>query len=266
MQGKATVIITATIQSYMNRFLAILFLFFGVFLNAQKPLLNPRYHASLWEVNLSYKVATPMGDLALRYGFINGAGLDLYYKSKKNYLIGVNSNLFFGRNVHGVDYVNIFKDKNGYVFSDDGTPVFVSASMRGSEILGTFGKLFPVFTKTPQLALTAQIGVGFLQHKYLFSAPGAMQFNKVYLRGYDRLSNGFALSQQLGLSNLGLKRLINFNIGIEFTEAFTQNRRYYDYGTGGVDTKKYLDIIAALKCSWVLPIKANDKSEPVYFK
>ena len=233
----------------------------------QTPVVNPRYNSPLWLVNLSYKAAIPVGSLALRYGFMNGAGLDLYYKTKKNILLGINANLFFGRSVKNVDYINIFKDPvQGYLFTNDGTPVNVAASMRGSQFMGVLGKLLPVFKKKPQLSVLLQAGAGFLQHKYLFSAPNALQFSKEYLKGYDRLSNGFAFSEQAGICNFGLNRLINFNIGIEATQAFTKNRRFYDYATKGTDTKNYLDMLIALKCSWVLPVKAYDKDQPVYFK
>lgn len=116
------------------------------------------------------------------------------------------------------------------------------------------------------MALLLQGGAGFLQHKYLFTAPNSLQFSNTYARGYDRLSNGLALSQEVGIQNMSLNRKINFNFGLEITEAYTKNRRFYDYATQGTDTKSYLDILIALKISWVLPIKSNDKDQPVYFK
>jgi hypothetical protein len=235
-------------------------------LYGQSTQVNPRYQKALWMFNLSYKAALPVGSLASRYGFTNGGGADVYYKTKNNYLWGFNANLYFGSNVRGVDYINIFKDPRGYVFADDGTPENVTVSMRGSQFQAVFGKLLPVFVKKPQVAILLQAGAGFMQHKYLFNAPTSLQFSNEYLSGYDRLSNGFAISEEAGICNLGLNKLINFNIGLEVTEALTKNRRYYDYATMGTDTKTYLDIWVALKCSWVLPINARDKKEPVYFK
>lgn len=256
-----------------------LFLFFSLFLFAAllgqtvpnksdaNKLVNARYQQPTWLINLSYKAAIPSGSLALRYGFMNGTGLDFYYKSKNNFLWGLNTCLFFGSNVNGIDYINIFKDANGYVFANDGNPLNITASMRGSQLLGVVGKLIPGFhQKKPQLSILLECGVGFLQHKYLFNAPNTLQFSKEYLKGYDRLSNGLALTQEIGLCNFGLNRLINFNIGIEVTEAFTRNRRYYDYATGGTDTKSYADILYSLKCSWLLPISSQDKKQPLYFK
>jgi len=246
--------------------ICLIAVFFVTNLFGQKSKENKRYTDALWEVNMSYKSALPVGDLSLRYGYFNGAGLDIVYKTKHNYFFGIGNSLFFGRNVRDVDYVNFLKDENGYIFNDDGTPVFLNVSMRGSQWQGLFGKYIPIFKKTPQLALMLQCGAGFLQHRYLFSSTGALQFSSEYKKGYDRLSNGFAISQQIGINHFGLNRLINFKLGIEVTEAFTKNRRYYDYGTGGIDTKNYTDIIIAFKGSWVLPVKATDKKAPVYFK
>ncbi len=247
--------------------LFLLFFLVCIFqLSAQSPLVNPRYSKSLVLVNLSYKAATPAGSLALRYGFMNGAGLDLYLKTKKNFLWGINANILFGRAVRDIDYINIFKDATGYLFTNDGTPIYVSASMRGSQYQAVFGKLIPLFVRKPQMSLMLQFGMGFLQHKYLFTAPGALQFSTEYAKGYDRLSNGLSLSQEVGICNFSINRLINFNVGLELTESYTKNRRFYDYATQSTDTKSYLDILLAIKFSWILPIKVTDRDQPVYFK
>ncbi len=243
-------------------FLSILF-YRAVFSQA---VVNPRYQNSLWMVNISYKASQPLADLELRYGYMNGVGLDLNYKTKKNYLFSACYNFYFGRNIRDIDYIDIFKDSHGSVFTNEAIPVFVNASMRGSQMHVNLGKLFPVFPKKPQLALHFQLGAGFLQHKYLFSAPNSQQFSREYLKGYDRLSNGLSIVQTAGITHLGLRKRINFNLAFELTEAFTRNRRYYDYATMGTDTKSYMDIILSLKGSWILPITTRDKKAPVYFK
>lgn len=233
---------------------------------SQTPRENPRYTKPLWLFNMSYRASLPAADLAIPYGFCNGLGIDLLYKTKKNYIAGANGFVIFSRNVKNTDYINFLKDPNGLIFRDDMTPINLNASMRGGEALLVFGKLFPSFKKNPEWSWHVIGGAGFLQHKYLFRAGGTTQFSTAYLPGYDRMRNGPALCQQVGFHYFSLLRLINFNVSAEVTEAFTKNRRYYDYATRTTDTKNYTDIWVSLKLSWMLPIKTRSGKESLYFQ
>ena len=243
-----------------------LFCFIPVVVFSQPPRVNPRYIKPLWLFNLTYRAQLPAADLTVPYGFCNGLGFDLMYKSKRNYIAGVNAFTIFSRNVKNTGYINFLKDPNGLIFRDDMTPINLNASMRGGEVLFMFGRLFPSFKKHPEWSWHAAGGAGFMQHKYLFRAGGTTQFSTAYLPGYDRLRNGPALCQQVGFHYFSLLRLINFNVSAEVTEAFTKNRRYFDYATRTTDTKNYTDIWATLKLACMLPIKAHTGKESLYFQ
>jgi hypothetical protein len=251
----------------LMKFAFTLSLLFPCFLVlAQQPIHNNRYYKPYVLVNLTWKPVLPAGDLANRYTLFNGVGMDVYFKTKKNYTWGINSSFFFGRSVKDIAYLDFMKDKNGYVFTDDGQPVNILASMRGSHLQLAFGKLIQFYTKIPEWSFLVQGGIGILQHKYLFQAANTLQLSSTYLRGYDRLRNGLAISEEAGICHFNLNRRVNFNTGIELTEAFTKNRRYYDYATQSVDDKSYFDMMIAVKVSWILPVKVKDKNEPVYYR
>jgi len=46
---------------------------------------------------------------------------------------------------------------------------------------------------------------------------------------------------------------MNFYIGIEFTQAFTKNRRGFNYNTGEYDNASRLDLLYSLKAGMVIP-------------
>jgi hypothetical protein len=250
----------------MNKFIYLLLLILPGMLSAQEKITNPRYQNKLWLVGISYKAIIPAGDLALRYGLCNAFGIGLDLKTKKNYLFGVSIDAMFGRNVKDIGYMDKLKDANGYVYSDEGAPGYFTASMRGMKAAMTAGKIIPLHSKRPEWGVILQAGAGYFQHKNLFSFANSLQFSSTYLRGYDRMRNGIAISEEAGVCHFNLNRLINFNITLEAVEAFTKNSRYYDYATQSFDTKKYTDIYLAIKFAWVLPVKASDKDAPVYFK
>jgi hypothetical protein len=250
----------------MKPALLIIFIIVCIHLSAQEKIHNNRYSKPLVLVNLNWKPVLPGADMGKRFGVFNGFGLDLYFKSKKNYLWGLNSAYLFGRSVKDIGYLDFMKDKNGNVFTDEGQPVSIVASMRGSQSQLVFGRLFQFYTKVPEWSFLLQFGAGYLQHKYLFQASNTLQFSGDYLRGYDRLRNGIAVSQEAGICHFNLNRRINFNLVFELTEAITKNRRYYDYATESIDTKSYFDMMSAVKLSWILPVKVMDKSEPVYYR
>ena len=53
--------------------------------------------------------------------------------------------------------------------------------------------------------------------------------SKEYKKGYDRLTNGPAITEGISYLHCGSKRLINFSLGLECTQGFTQNRRDYNF-------------------------------------
>jgi hypothetical protein len=64
------------------------------------------------------------------------------------------------------------------------------------------------------------------------------QVQGAYAKGYDRLTNGPAISQYIGWLHLDRKKLVNFNAGIEIIEAFTQNRRDFNFDQMKKDDSK----------------------------
>ena len=73
-----------------------------------------------------------------------------------------------------------------------------------------------------------------------------------YLKGYDRLTNGLCLYQFAGYSLMSNNRLINFFVGVESYQGFTQGRRDLNFDTGLTDNAKRMDVLLGIRGGWVL--------------
>jgi hypothetical protein len=80
-----------------------------------------------------------------------------------------------------------------------------------------------------------------------------------YKKGYDRLTNGIALSQYVGYFYMGNRRTVNFSLGLEIMEAFTKNRRDYNFDTMEKDDHLRMDLLIGLRLNWSIPFYSKNK-------
>lgn len=207
----------------------------------------------------------PAGDLAQRFGPNMNVGGAFMIKTKRNWLFGIESNYFFGRNVKE-DVLTQLKNSDGSIVDNEGFPADLRVTERGLGIHLTAGKIFKFWAPNPNSGFMVNIGAGYLHSKIkLYDAQrkiAAIKGDLVY--GYDRLSSGFSVTQFIGYMYLGDNRLLNLYFGIEGCQAFTQSVRKLNYDTGLPDTKKRLDMLYGLRFGWILPLYKKKPSEFYY--
>jgi hypothetical protein len=204
----------------------------------------------------------PGGDLSDRFGPNLNVGASFMIKSKKNWLLGIESNYMFGKNVKE-DVMAQLKTVNGTVIDNEGYPADLRITERGLGIHIVAGKILKLFATNKNSGLMFTVGGGYLQHKInLFDYQKKIAAIKGDLKyGYDRLSNGFSASQFLGYMYLGENKMLNFYFGFEAYQAFTKSVRKMNYDTGLPDTKQRLDLLYGFRFGWILPLykkKPND--------
>jgi hypothetical protein len=100
------------------------------------------------------------------------------------------------------------------------------------------------------------LGAGFLQHKVRIQddpTRNVPQLSKEYKKGYDRLTNGWALTQFIGYQKLANDRRLNFFFGIESMQAFTAGRRSFNFDTQSTDNDNRIDLSFGFRAGWILP-------------
>jgi len=207
----------------------------------------------------------PLADLAQRYGPNLNAGLNFMYKTKKNYLFGIEGNYMFGKNIEE-DVLKQLKNEDGFLVDNSGLPADVRLSERIVTVNLHVGKIFNVLSANPNSGLMINGGAGYIQHRvhFLDAQQQIAALNGEIRNGYDRLSNGICTYQFIGYLFLSNNRLMNFYTGIECYQGFTKSVRKWNYDTGLPDTKSRFDMLVGLRFGWVLPLYSRAPKQYFY--
>ena len=216
-------------------------------------------------IELSLGLHTPAGDMADRFGGSAAMGAAYRYKTSSNWQFGVEGSFIFGTNVKEQVATGLLTSE-GFIIDRNGGFTELLVLERGMLILANVGKVLPVFGPNPNSGFVFRFGAGFMQHKIRLETRNndVPQLEGDYLKGYDRLSNGLMLQQFVGYQYLSNKRLINFTVGVEGFQGFTQSRRDFNFDLMKKDDTKRLDSLYGLRFSWNFPIYRKSASGYYY--
>lgn len=239
----------------------ILFLFhfaYGQEKNIQDPLLT---------LHFEYGFQIPGGDLADDFGTANSISLSLDFHTAKNYIAGITGGIFFGNEIKN-DVIASLRGPGGFLLSSNGGLADVILKERGMELGAHLGKLFLLKNAKNRSGVRLTLGLGLFQHKVRIQEDfqaDTPQINTEYAKGYDQLTNGLAINEFLGYQYLAADRLINFKVGIELSQAFTQNRRSWDYIENLKIDDPRLDLTYVFKIGWTLPFYFESKPDEIFY-
>lgn len=217
-------------------------------------------------LDIVYKQQFPGFDLSKRFGTNSSIGGDLNYKSKKNLVFAVSGNFIWGKNVKETGILDSIRGKTGEIIDLNGQFSVIGFEQRGMYLGASAGKIFS-FNKNKNSGLQILIGGGYLQHRIRIYAPETVpQLDEEMKKGYDRFTSGPSLSQNISYRFLDPRKRLNFAVGFEFIEGFTQNRRSFNYDTQTADTKKRLDFLWSLKFGLSIPIYLKKAEEEEFFE
>jgi hypothetical protein len=206
-------------------------------------------------VSASYGYYLPAGDMVKRFGNNSALQINVDFKTKYNWLLGVNGSYFFGNQVKEELFENI-TTSDGEIITREGKIADIRLYERGFTVSGTVGRLIAFKKPNPNSGIAVNFGFGFMQHKIRIETIGndVPQLSKEYKKGYDRLSNGFLLTESLGYLYLSNNRLANIYFGLDCMQGFTRNRRSFDYDQMKKDNHKRVDILFGARLAWILPL------------
>lgn len=262
--------LTSAIGNAKNSLLMRRYVFFlwfmavTAFLGAQE---DARNTGSALLLRFSYAFQMPGGDLAQRFGnnFNLGLGMD-YLTSDRSYLLGAEFEFLFGNQVK-TDVLSALRTAEGFIIGNDRNIADVQLRERGLYAGAVLGKIIPLSTVNPRSGLRVALGAGWLQHNIRIQGDpqrSVPQIEGPYKKGYDRLSNGFALRQFVAYQLLDSNGRINFYAGLEFTQGFTRNRRPFDFDTRSHEDVARVDFLFGVRIGWVLPFYLDNADELSY--
>jgi hypothetical protein len=220
-----------------------------------------------WVIGANGNYDRPGGDMAKRFGGSFRVGPALLYKTKSNWMFGVKSDFIFSDKVKEDSLMQTIRSSDGSFVDQQGHRIGVGIYERGYDIGLQLGRIFNFNKSHPDDGLLLMTTAGFIQHKIrIFDRDKTVpQLRGEYVKGYDRLTNGWFIEQFVGYNHFADNGLINYNIGLDFLAGFTQGRRSYLYDVMRKDDKSRIDLLFGLKVGWYIPI-FHRKSEELFFQ
>lgn len=215
----------------------------------------------------TFKVLIPGADFADRFGIGYQFGVGVDYRFKKNWFIGGEGGFIFGTDVKENDHIRNALTEGGLTITSEGRLDEVNLNLRGALVQFNVGKSFFFRPEKPGNGLFVRLGTGYFQHKILIDVDDRItpQLSGNYAKGYDRFSNGIVLSQYIGLIRLDRGKFVNLTFGFEISEAFTANRRPYDFSLNQKMTGNRIDLMYGFKLSWMIPVFIGESSNSQYY-
>jgi len=245
----------------------LIFILFAQVLNAQNKKSeneNKDDRKLITGVSFDFGYQIPGGDMADRFGNNYNIGGTFWFKAKNNIVLGLQGYYLFSNNLKKEAYsiLDNLKDQNGNIVDQFGNYSPVLLSERGYYFGIKVGKVFILERKNITSGILTTVSGGFLEHHILIENElnNIPQIMGDYTKGYDKLVNGFALQEFIGYMFIGKRLLTNFVIGFEFTQAFTQSRRSYDFNLRRYDDKKRIDLLYGIRISWLIPFYKKEAS------
>ena len=245
------------------KLLLLLLLGIPLMLSAQEDISKDIIRVPL--INLDAGFHIPGGDLADRFGNSSSLGMGFQMKNEKNVFWGFDIDAITGSNVKEDNIIDIITADSLDIIDINGHTASIRFWERGAKSQFVLGKIFPVRGPNKNTGIFIQAGLGYLYHKIRIEDIGnnSPQLNADMLKGYDKLSMGFTTSQFVGYRYFSNDHKINFFVGIEFIQAFTQDVRKYDYNTQTAYEDKRVDLLSGLKFGWTFPL--YEKSDNKYY-
>lgn len=214
-----------------------------------------------------YTALMPIGELSNRFGFSNNVGMDISFKLKSNWLLGIAGDYLFGSQVKENPLAPILTQSTFQLIGNDGSLGDIPLQLSGFELAFRVGKLIPVSRKHPNSGFLISLAPGFMQHKIWMNSNTNKyyQIDPTYKTGYDRLTNGAMLRGGIGYQYIEKRRFLSFYGGIDFAIGFTQEVRNWNFDLMSADKHRRLDMLIGLKLAWIIPVFLNGKSTETYY-
>lgn len=213
-----------------------------------------------------YTAQFPFGNMRDRFGFNSLFGLQIGYKMKKNWIVGLEGSFLYGATVRENYVLNNISLPSGQLIGQNNDLIRPKLQEMGANIKFTFGKLVPLSEKYPDAGLLFLTGFGFLSHKIAINVRSASlpQLDKTYRKGYDRLSNGPVISQFIGGLFMARRKYVSAYAGVQFDLGFTQGRRYDFYSMQPLHDKR-LDMFLGIRVGWIIPVFTQTSEKEYYY-
>ena len=205
-------------------------------------------------ISVGGAVHLPLADIGERFGTSGAIKFEYNHLFPSGISLGIGGGPIFGETVKE-DVLQLLKTEEGRILGIDGRYGFFELSERGFMTYVHASKLIPILSLNASSGILIQAGAGIMQHRIkLTDIDGTIpQIQGEYEKGYDRLSNGISLHEFVAFQYMSNNRRINLRIGLDLNQAFTSNRRDFDFALQRKLEESRFDMLAGLRVDWIIP-------------
>ncbi|MCS6894955.1 MAG: hypothetical protein NZZ60_02245 [Bacteroidia bacterium] len=217
-------------------------------------------------ISVGYHGMFPQLDMAQRFGYSSTVGGEVGYKTRLGLYTVLQGGGLIGDKIvekgflEGL-YLPSFQKAGQLAFIDESGKIFAPA-LRQRGWMATFriGYIFRWLRlpwQNPNCGPYVEVGAGYLSHRILIDKARSERLPLLegeYLKGLDRLTAGWGFIQSVGYRFFSNNGLINFVIGVELAQYFTQSLRGYVYDLGVRDDARRRDFWWGIRAGWSLPL------------
>lgn len=239
--------------------------FFCTGVSAQVNIADSAASATIFNISGAYIFKG--GDFAEYFANSAAVGGDVQYKFRSHWMISAGARFHFSDRIR--QETEIFGGmitETGFILNLNGEYANISFRENGYEITADVSRVFPQWGHNANSGPIISAGVGYVTH-YIFirsNEDNVPNLSDEYAKGYDRLHRGLLTRQFIGYFHAGSNKRLNFTVGFEFMQGFTQNVRKFNYDTRQPDTGSKLDLYYGLKLSWFLPLYSSNTQQYYY--
>lgn len=218
-------------------------------------------------VSVQYGFNLTRGDLLQTHGHFNHVGMFAGYKTKSNWVYGIDGSFMFGNDVKRShqDLFGHLMDEKGAITDQNGDQAVVVTGSRGLHVNLNAGKILPIFSPNPNSGIYVNVGAGFLAHKIRVETQDHVVplLELDYRKGYDRLVQGVNASAFLGYAYMASESFVKFYAGFYAQNGFTHNMRtiFFDEPDLAVPTDQRNDLQYGIRFGWLIPIYQRQPKE-----
>jgi hypothetical protein len=206
-------------------------------------------------IDFSYGVQLPMADMTENFKYNFALGGKVQYILSNNLAFGLVGDWQFIDDIK-TDVVANLREEEGFLVDKFGQLGDVQLGQRGFFLGASVSYLIPISKNYRRSGVEVRFEGGYQQHWVRIEVLGGevAGLTPEYKKGYDRMTTGPAFRQYIGYRHLDRNRLLNFFGGFDFMQAFTQNRRGFNFDTGRADTRNRIDMLVGVRVGLTLPL------------
>lgn len=206
-------------------------------------------------IDFSYGMQMPLADMRENFKYNFALAGKVQYIFSNNIALGLVGDWQFVDDIK-TDVVANLREEEGFLIDRFGELSDVQLGQRGFFLGASISYLIPMFKKYKRSGIEVRFEAGYQQHWVRIEVLGAEVYglSDEYKRGYDRMTSGPAIRQYIGYRHLDKNRLLNFFGGFDLMQAFTKNRRGFNFDTGQADTSNRIDMLVGFRVGLTIPL------------